>query len=113
MSQPKVLLSTTQTIPGYRLIQNRGLVFGVTVRSRGMGGECAAGCQTTCGGEVTAYTDVIIDARNQAIGRMIQEALSRGANAIVGIHFDSDQLGEGANNAVVAVGTAVVVEPLN
>lgn len=105
-----MLLSTTNTVPGYQIMSYRGLVFGVTVRSRGFGGDCSAGCQSCFGGEVTAYTEVILDSRNEALTRMIDEAKSRGANAIVGIKFDNDQLGEGANTGTIAMGTAVIVQ---
>lgn len=110
MAEHDMLLSTTNTIPGYKITNYRGLVFGVTVRSRGFGGDCSASCQSCFGGEVTAYTEVILDSRNEALTRMIEEARSRGANGIVGIKFDNDQLGEGANTGVIAMGTAVVVQ---
>ncbi len=113
MNNQPIFLSTTPSIPGYRTVETRGIVFGVTVRSRGMGGECSAGCQSVCGGEVSAYTQIVIDGRNEALNRMVADAKARGANAVVGLRFDSDQMGnQSANSAVVANGTAVVVVPL-
>ncbi len=112
MAEFSVLLSTTDEIPGYRITEYRGLVFGVTVRSRGFGGDCTAGCQSCAGGEISAYTSVVLDSRNEALNRMIADAQSRGANAIVGIRIDNDQLGQGANTGVIAMGTAVVVQNL-
>ncbi|MHA1111052.1 MAG: YbjQ family protein [Promethearchaeota archaeon] len=109
MSNFSILLSTTDEIPGYRITEYRGLVFGITVRSRGMGGDCTAGCQSCAGGEVSAYTSVVLDSRNEALNRMVADAQARGANAIVGIRIDNDQLGQGANTGVVAMGTAVIV----
>ena len=109
MAQNQMLLSTTDEIPGYRISEYRGLVFGITVRSRGMGGDCTAGCQSCAGGEVSAYTSVVLDSRNEALNRMVADAQTRGANAIVGIRIDNDQLGQGANTGVVAMGTAVIV----
>lgn len=69
-----------------------------------------AGCQTTCGGEVSAYTQATIESREEAIARMRQHALRMGANAIVGVKIDSDQLGQGANYATIAYGTAVIIQ---
>jgi len=107
---PDVIVSTTSIIPGYRIVAYRGIVYGCTVRSRGIGGEWMAGCQTTCGGEVTAYTTTTIETREEAVSRMKQHARSIGANAIVGVRIDSDQLGQGANYATIAYGTAVIIE---
>lgn len=107
-----ILVSTTHEIAGYKIVQYLGLAFGATVRSRGMGGDCMAGCQSSCGGEVTAFTEMAIEARNQAMHRMLEDAKRNGANAVVGLKFDSDQIGQGGNNSTVAYGTAVVVEPI-
>jgi uncharacterized protein YbjQ (UPF0145 family) len=106
---PNILVSTTDFIPGYQIVEYRGVAFGVTVRSRGVGGDCKAGCESVCGGEVTAYTEMAIDSRDQAIQRMVENATRMGANAVIGIMFDSDQIGSGANNATIVYGTAVVV----
>lgn len=105
-----VWISTTNEIPGHKVVRYVGIAFGATVRSRGIGGDFCAGCQSTCGGEVTAYTVMAIDARNQALQRMIQNAASMGANAVIGVKIDSDQIGQGANNATIAYGTAVIIE---
>ena len=114
---PNVLISTTKTIPGYTIIENKGVVFGITVRSKGIGGECKAGCQSCFGGEVTAYTELTIDARNQAIQRMIGNAIKIGANAVVKIKFDMDEMSpknqnnqKMTNNSIVVYGTAVVIQ---
>ena len=119
MTESNILLATTKKIPGYRIVETRGLVFGITVRSRGMFGDYCAGWQSCCGGEITAYTQVLLDARNEALSRMEQDARARGANAIIGVRIDNDELGPSnpnskysqyaANNATVAVGTAVIV----
>ncbi len=110
MSGGHILLSTTRKIPGHKITQYRGIAFGVTVRSRGAVGDACAGCQSTCGGEVSKYTEAVLDSRNEAIQRLVDHAASLGANAVVGLQFDSDEIGQGANNAVIAVGTAVVVQ---
>ncbi len=108
----RFLVVTTEYIPGYKVVEYKGIAFGATVRSRGVGGDFTAGCQSTCGGEVTAYTEMTIDARNQAIQRMVNHASSMGANAVVGLRFDSDEIGQGANNATIVCGTAVYAIPL-
>lgn len=105
----QILVSTTNGIPGYRITAYRGMAFGITVRSRGIGGDCFAACQSTCGGEVKAYTKMTYEIRNQALHRMVEEAARLGANAIIGIRFDSDEIGRG-NTATICYGTAVVVE---
>ena len=108
--QPDLLVSTTAIIPGYRIIAYRGIAYGSTVRSRGIAGDYMAGCQTTCGGEVSAYTTATIESREEAVFRLKVHARQLGANAIVGVRIDSDQLGQGANYATVAYGTAVIIE---
>ncbi len=110
--QENIMISTTNFIPGYSIDSYIGIVFGATVRSRGMGGDCIANCQSTCGGEVAAYTEMAIEARNQAMYRMLDDATRRGANAVIGLKFDSDQIGQGANNATIVYGTAVVIQNL-
>ncbi|MFW9993873.1 MAG: heavy metal-binding domain-containing protein [Candidatus Odinarchaeota archaeon] len=107
----RLLVSTTSYIPGYRITRYVGMAFGATVRSRGVGGDCMASCESSCGGEVTAYTEMAIEARNQAIQRLLQDANRMGANAVIEIRFDSDEIGQGGNNATIAYGTAVVVVP--
>ena len=74
MSQNPILLSTTATIAGYKIVASRGIVLGVTVRSKGWAGDCSAGFESCCGGEVSTYTNVVIEGRNQALNRMIEEA---------------------------------------
>ncbi len=120
MAQSNILLSTTKKIPGYVIKEFRGLVFGITVRSRGAFGDYCAQWQSCFGGEITAYTEVLIDSRNEALNRMIADAQARGANAIIGIRIDKDELGPSnpnskyswvnANNATIAIGTAVIVQ---
>ena len=112
MNQEKILVSTTDSIPGYKIDSYVGIAFGATVRSRGMGGDCLAGCQSSCGGEVTAFTEMALEARNQAINRMFEDAARMGANGIIGLKFDSDQIGQGGNTATIAYGTAVSVSPI-
>ena len=85
-------------------------VFGVVVRSRGLGGNILAGLRSIVGGEITEYTKMLEDARRHAIDRMVQNATMMGANAIVRMQFDSSEIGN-VMSEVVAYGTAVVIEP--
>ena len=106
-----VVVSTTNYVPGYRVKQHLGVAYGVTVRSRGMGGDCMANCESTCGGEVTAYTEMVIESRNQAVQRLIADAQRLGGNAVLSVRFDSDEIGQGGNTATIAYGTAVFIIP--
>lgn len=105
-------VSTTDMIPGMEIVQHLGLVYGATVRARGVGGDCLAGCQSVCGGEVSAYTEMAIEARNEAVTRMLNDAAARGANAVIGLKFDSDNMGNAnaASNGTICYGTAVRVK---
>ncbi len=101
---------TTESITHYRIVETKGQVFGVVVRSRGLGGNIMAGLRSVVGGEITEYTKMLEDARRHAIDRMVQNATLMGANAIVRMQFDSSEIGN-IMSEVVAYGTAVVVEP--
>lgn len=115
MSQEEyVYISTTEEITGFEIIDYMGIVFGITVRSRGAGGQFCAGCQTCVGGEITAFRESSEEARNDALFRLMQEARSRGANGIISVRFDSNRAGTSGQLAdIVAYGTAVRVKPKN
>lgn len=105
-----VLIVTTNEIPGYRITAVHGDVFGLTVRVRSYLSNLGASFQTIVGGEVDGYTKLLTDSRNQARQRMWREARSRGANAIVAMRFDCNEIG-GIMSEIAAYGTAVTVEP--
>ncbi len=107
-TQP-VLIVTTNEIPGYRIIQVHGDVFGLVVLARNIFSNMAAQLRTVAGGEVSGYTKLLTDSRNQARHRMWREARSRGANAVVAMRFDCNEIGD-IMSEVVAYGTAVTVE---
>lgn len=104
-----MLVATTETIPGYRRVQTLGQVFGVVVRSRGLGGNVIAGLRSIVGGEIHEYTQLLEETRKQAIDRMVKNATAMGANAVVMMRFDSSEIG-GTMSEIVAYGTAAVVE---
>jgi len=106
------LMSTTPTIPGYRISRVLGVITAITPRTRGVLGKFIASWQTMLGGEVTAFTKELEKARKEAMERLKERARSLGANAIVGVDFETSDLGIGAGVVVVsATGTAVLVEP--
>jgi uncharacterized protein YbjQ (UPF0145 family) len=104
-----MIIVTTERIPGYRVTNVQGEVFGVVVRSRGIGGNIMAGLRSLGGGEITEYTQMLEEARRHAIDRMVQNAQAMGANAVVMMRFDSSEIGQ-TMSEVVAYGTAVTVE---
>jgi uncharacterized protein YbjQ (UPF0145 family) len=105
-----VIVATTENLPGHRVTRVIGQVFGLTVRTRGLGGNIAAAFRSVAGGEVASYTKLLEDTRRQAIDRLVETATAAGANAVVMMRFDSSEIGT-TMSEVVAYGTAVVVEP--
>jgi uncharacterized protein YbjQ (UPF0145 family) len=105
-----MIVVTTDTIAGQHIVETKGEVFGIIVRSRGLGGNVVAGLRSIVGGEIHEYTQMLEEARQHAVDRMIQSAEAKGANAIVRMQFDSSEIGT-TMTEVVAYGTAVVVAP--
>ena len=108
MSQ--ILTSTTNDLAGYRIVRHLGVVRGVTVRSRGLGGQLAAGLRALAGGKIHEYVELCEETRAEAFDLMMQHAQEMGANAIVGIRYDATEMAESMTE-VLAYGTAVVIEP--
>jgi uncharacterized protein YbjQ (UPF0145 family) len=106
-----MLVVTTENVVGHRVVEVKGHVFGVVVRSRGIGGNIMAGLRSLGGGEITEYTQLLEEARRHATDRMIANATTMGANAIVMMRFDSSEIGQ-TMSEIVAYGTAVVLEPV-
>jgi uncharacterized protein YbjQ (UPF0145 family) len=105
-----LLVTTVERPAGYRVVRTLGQVFGLVVRSRGLGSTLLAALRSLVGGEIREFTRLLEDARRQAIDRMVENAAAMGANAVVMMRFDSSELGS-VMAEVVAYGTAVVVEP--
>jgi uncharacterized protein YbjQ (UPF0145 family) len=105
-----VIVVTTPYLSGQRIVESKGMVFGLVVRSRGIGGNLMAGLRSIAGGEIHEYTSLLEDTRRQALDRLVQNATLLGANAIISMRFDSSQL-SGTMSEIVAYGTAVLVEP--
>ncbi|MDP4127129.1 MAG: YbjQ family protein [Bacillota bacterium] len=104
-----MIIVTTENIPGYKVKEVKGQVFGLVVRSRGLGGNIIATLRSLVGGEIHEYTSMLEDARKQAIDRLVLNATAMGGNAIVMMRFDSSEIGQYMSE-VLAYGTAVVIE---
>jgi uncharacterized protein YbjQ (UPF0145 family) len=105
-----VIVTTSDTVGGHRIVRSLGLARGNTIRARHVGRDIMAFGRNIVGGEVSEYTKLLAEAREQAIDRMIAEAESLGANAIVTLRFSTAQVMAGAAE-LLAYGTAVVIEP--
>jgi uncharacterized protein YbjQ (UPF0145 family) len=105
-----MIVATTPFAAGHRVVESKGHVYGLVVRSRGLGGNIAAAVRSLAGGEIKEYTQLLEDTRRQAIDRMVQNATLMGANAVISMRFDSSELGS-TMSEIVAYGTAVVVQP--
>jgi uncharacterized protein YbjQ (UPF0145 family) len=106
-----MLIVTTNDIPGFRVESVLGEVMGMTVRSANFGANFTASFRALGGGEVTEYTKLVYESRNEVMNRMWQEAVKRGANAILACRFDTGDIAQ-TFTEVCAYGTAVVVRPL-
>jgi uncharacterized protein YbjQ (UPF0145 family) len=105
-----MLVVTTENVPGHQVVQVKGQVFGVVVRSRGLGGNMVAGLRSLVGGEIHEYTQMLEEARRHALDRLVANAKLMGANAVVMMRFDSAEIGQ-TMSEIVAYGTAVVLDP--
>ncbi|MCL4545440.1 MAG: heavy metal-binding domain-containing protein [Chloroflexi bacterium] len=103
-----MLVVTTEQVSGQRAVEVKGQVFGVVVRSRGLGGNVLATLRSLRGGEIIEYTELLEETRRNAIDRMVQNATAMGANAVVMMRFDSSEIGQ-TMTEIVAYGTAVVL----
>ena len=106
-----MIVVTTEKIEGYKVVAVKGPVYGLIVRSRGIGGDIMAGLKSLVGGEIKQYTAMLEDSRKEAMDRMVKNANQMGANAIVMMRYDSGEIGKNMSE-IVAYGTAVIVEPI-
>jgi uncharacterized protein YbjQ (UPF0145 family) len=109
--EPTVLISTMNDLPGHRVDEVFGEVFGLTVRSRHVGVQIGAAFKAIGGGELKGLTAQLQESREEAVARLVAEAELRGANAILAMRFDTTEVG-GGYQEVAAYGTAVRVSPL-
>jgi uncharacterized protein YbjQ (UPF0145 family) len=104
-----MIVTTTENIPGATVVRTLGQVFGLTVRSRSLGGNIAASLKSLVGGEIRSYVKLSEDSRRQALDRLVQNAAAMGANAVTMMRFDSAEMGR-TMSEIVAYGTARVIE---
>jgi uncharacterized protein YbjQ (UPF0145 family) len=101
-----MIVATSESIAGHRVVETLGQCFGVVVRSRGLGGNIMAGLRSIVGGEIHEYTQLLEEARRHAVDRLVQNATAMGADAIIMMRFDSAEIGQ-TMSEIVAYGTAV------
>ncbi len=104
-----MILSTTHEVAGRKVVSHVGFVKGSTVRAKHIGRDFAAGLKTLVGGEIKGYTEMMEEARQIAVGRMVEDAEAQGANAIVGFRLQTSAVMAGASE-IIAYGTAVIIE---
>jgi uncharacterized protein YbjQ (UPF0145 family) len=111
-SNQQVMLLTSNYASGFKVDRVLGLTYGITVRSRGLGGNLVAGLRTIGGGEIKEYTELAHQARQEALDRLCAHAKDMGANAVLSVMFDSTELAQSMSE-IIAFGTAVVVSPVS
>jgi uncharacterized protein YbjQ (UPF0145 family) len=104
------MITTLLEMPGYRVVRNLGMVRGIVVRSRSIFGTIGASLQTIVGGNISLYTDMCEKTREDALELMMQHAAEHGANAVLGVRYDANEVMQGVTE-VLAYGSAVIVEP--
>ena len=106
----RAMVTTGTEIAGHRVVKNLGVARGIIVRSRSVFGNIGAGFQALVGGNITIYTDLCEQAREDAYKLLLDHAGAKGANAIIAMRYDANEIAAGVTE-VLAYGTAVVVEP--
>jgi len=104
-----MLVSNIEVVPGKRIIQHMGLVQGSTVRAKHAGKDIMAGFKNIFGGELTSYTDLLQESRDEAVQRMTEQAQAIGANAVINVRFATSAIAAGASE-ILSYGTAVLLE---
>ncbi len=104
-----MLISNIEIVPGHRVLRHLGMVQGNTVRAKHVGKDILAGFKNIFGGELTAYTELLSEAREEAVARMVAHAQAIGANAVLNVRFSTSSVTAGAAE-LFAYGTAVVIE---
>ncbi len=104
-----MILSTLEAVPGKDIVEHLGIVQGSTVRAKHIGRDIAASLKNIVGGELRGYSELLSEARDEAVERMVQQASAKGANAVVNVRFATSSVAQGASE-ILAYGSAVVVE---
>ncbi|MCJ7632035.1 heavy metal-binding domain-containing protein [Candidatus Bathyarchaeota archaeon] len=108
----EIIVVTTPSITGYRIVRVVGPIYGMTIRSRGVGGRFVAGIQGMFGGEITSYVSELENARRESLQRLMENARKIGANAVLSTDFETSDILQSTAIIFSAYGTAVVVEPV-
>ncbi len=106
-----MILSVTASVAGHRVMRNLGVVYGNTIRARHIGKDILAVFKNVVGGEIEEYTKLMAEAREQAMDRMVAQAKTRGANAVVNVRFTTSYIMTNASE-ILSFGEAVVIEPV-
>lgn len=109
MEIDEFIVASSNYVPGYEIVETRGFVYGLTVRSRGLGGQLGAGIRSMFGGEIKEYVQMMEQSRDEAINRLIEHAKSMGANAVISVRYDSNEISD-IMQEILAYGTAVVAQ---
>ncbi|MCL6578619.1 MAG: YbjQ family protein [Candidatus Bathyarchaeota archaeon] len=112
MNENEIVVVTTPELPGHEVVKVLGVVHGLTVRTRGVGGKFVAGVEGIFGGEVTSYTSECEKARKESLERLVKNAREMGANAIISVDFETSDILQGTATIFAAYGTAVIARPL-
>ncbi len=104
-----MILSTLEAVPGKSIVEHLGIVQGSTVRAKHIGRDIAASLKNIVGGELQGYTELLSEARDEAVDRMVEQATAKGANAVINIRFATSSVAQGASE-ILAYGSAVIVE---
>jgi uncharacterized protein YbjQ (UPF0145 family) len=107
-----MIVVNTEYVAGYNVVQMLGIVQGSTVRAKHVGRDIMAGLKSIVGGELRGYTELLEDARKQAMDRMVESAEKMGANAVLGVRFSSNSVMQGASE-LYCFGTAAIIEEEN
>lgn len=107
--QQTFIVVSSNHVPGYEVVETKGFCYGLTVRSRGVGGQIGAGIRSVFGGEIKEYVKMMEESRDEAVYRMIDHARQMGANAVISVRYDSNEVSN-VMQEILAYGTAVIVE---
>lgn len=111
ISGGRIIMTGAEGFDGYEIMEYKGMVWGISVRAKDMGQDCAMSCQQLTGGELQSYTALGDESRQRAIDRMLEMAARQGANGIINVQFDLAGIAQGSSQ-VVALGTAVIIKPV-
>lgn len=108
----RILMTSADGFDGYEIVEYKGMAWGISVRSKDMGQDCAMGCQTMAGGELESYTQLGDESRQRALDRMLEMAERQDGNAVINVTFELSPVGQSGNNTVVVYGTVVIIKPI-